>query len=154
MKKQNTTKCRPLDRSRWDKTDVMLVVCGGVQVVPKCLDQLKIKVDDCEVSVPTLVVSEQRVLLILGTNVIKNVLIQLRQYTNYCHAVNRPESTEVPELNRLNSSLTCCLVSTDGEVMRCQKSLELRNWYSCHATAKAGTPSMGQITSQVPCFRG
>lgn len=103
------------------QANIMLIGCGGVRVTPKCIYQLKMRVYEYEVSVPTLVVTGQRDDLILGTNVLKFILSQFKQRPTYWRVVNRPES--------LSSSLMYFLVLTDGEVMRCLTSLARPNWF-------------------------
>ncbi len=88
------------------QANVMLVGCGGVQVVPKCMYQLKMRVYEYEVSVPTLVVTGQRDELILGTNVLKFILSQFKQNPTYWHVVNRPESTEEAEVEQFLNMLS------------------------------------------------
>ncbi len=88
------------------QANVMLVGCGGVQVVPKCMYQLKMRVYEYEVSVPTLVVTGQRDKLILGTNVLKFILSQFKQNPTYWRVVNRPESTEEAEVEQFLNMLS------------------------------------------------
>ncbi|XP_062852675.1 retrovirus-related Pol polyprotein from transposon 297 [Trichomycterus rosablanca] len=73
-------------------TDITLVGCGGVKVQPKCIYQLKMKVYGYTVSVPTLVVPGQKDQLILGTNVIKYIIGQLKQSPVYWRVMNMPEA--------------------------------------------------------------
>lgn len=74
------------------QTNIMLVGCGGVQVAPKCTYQLKMRVYEYKVSVPTLVITGQWDRLILGTNVLKFILSQFKQNPSYwpvgqaCHS--------------------------------------------------------------------
>lgn len=68
--------------------DMLLVVCGGVRVKPKCIHQLKMCVYGCKVIVPTLVVPGQKDQLIVGTNVIKYVMSQLKQSQSYWRVMN------------------------------------------------------------------
>ncbi|KAL1255089.1 hypothetical protein QQF64_013150 [Cirrhinus molitorella] len=82
------------------QANVMLVGCGGIQVAPKCMYQLKMRVYEYKVSVPTLVVTGQRDELILGTNVLKFILSQLKQNPTYWRVVNKPESTQDAEIEQ------------------------------------------------------
>lgn len=88
------------------QANVMLVGCGGVQVAPKCMYQLTIRVYEYVVSVPTMVVKGQRDELILGTNVLKFILSQLKQNPTYWRVMNRPESTQDAEIEQLLNILS------------------------------------------------
>lgn len=85
--------------------DVLLVGCGGVKVKPKATHQLKMDVYGQLVSVPTLVVPGQRDQLILGTNVIKYLLTQLRKTPSYWKVMNYPETTGEPEIEQFLNML-------------------------------------------------
>uniref|UniRef100_A0A3B3HTT0 Gypsy retrotransposon integrase-like protein 1 n=1 Tax=Oryzias latipes TaxID=8090 RepID=A0A3B3HTT0_ORYLA len=78
--------------------DVVLVGCGGVKVKPKCIYDLKMEVYGCTFQVPTLVVPGQRDQMILGTNVIKHLLKHFKQSPQFWQVLNKPESTDVPEI--------------------------------------------------------
>lgn len=86
--------------------DVILIGCGGVKVRPKGVYQLKMDVYGKLVSVPTLVVSGQRDQLILGTNVIKFILTQLKQTSGYWNVMNRPETSGEPEIEQFLNMLS------------------------------------------------
>lgn len=88
------------------QANVMLVGCGGVQVAPKCMYQLTIRVYEYVVSVPTMVVKGQRDELILGTNVLKFILSQLKQNPTYWRVMNRPESTQDAEIEQFLNILS------------------------------------------------
>uniref|UniRef100_A0A8C2FH10 Gypsy retrotransposon integrase-like protein 1 n=1 Tax=Cyprinus carpio TaxID=7962 RepID=A0A8C2FH10_CYPCA len=88
------------------QANIMLIGCGGVQVTPKCIYQLKMRVYEYEVSVPTLVVTGQREDLILGTNVLKFILSQFKQRPTYWRVVNRPESTKDAEVEQFLNVLS------------------------------------------------
>ncbi|KAL1259042.1 hypothetical protein QQF64_009619 [Cirrhinus molitorella] len=63
--------------------DILLVGCGGIKVRPRRMYQLKMDVYGKLVSVPTLVVPDQKDQLILGTNVIKFLLTQIKQDSGF-----------------------------------------------------------------------
>ncbi len=88
------------------QANVMLVGCGRVQVVPKGMYQLKMRLYEYEVSVPTLVVTGQRDELILGTNVLKFILRQFKQNPTYWRVVNRPKSTEEADIEQFLNMLS------------------------------------------------
>ncbi|KAL7870669.1 hypothetical protein SRHO_G00081660 [Serrasalmus rhombeus] len=88
------------------RTDITLVGCGGVKVQPKCMYQLKMKVYGHVISVPTLVVPGQQEHLILGTNVIKYLVGQLKQTPTYWHVVNKPGTTNELEVEQFLDMLS------------------------------------------------
>lgn len=78
--------------------DVVLVGCGGLRVKPKSAFEVEMEVYGCKMLVPTLVVQGQHDDVILGANVIKHVLRQLKQCDSYWQAVSsspdNPESLQ------------------------------------------------------------
>lgn len=58
------------------------------------------------VSVPTLVVPGQRDQLILGTNVFKFILTQLKQTSGYWNVMNRPDTSGEPEIEQFLNMLS------------------------------------------------
>lgn len=86
--------------------DILLVGCGGVKVKPRGMYQLKMDVYGKLVSVPTLVVPGQKDQLILGTNVIKFLLSQIKQDSGYWNVMNRPETTGEPEIKQFLNMLS------------------------------------------------
>lgn len=80
------------------RTDIVLVGCGGVQVKPKSICELKMEVYDCTFRVPALVVPGQKDQLILGTNVIKHLLRHFRLSPHFWQVLSKPESAEAPEI--------------------------------------------------------
>ncbi|KAL0189825.1 hypothetical protein M9458_016924, partial [Cirrhinus mrigala] len=87
-------------------TNILLVGCGGVKIKPRGMYQLKMDVYGKSVSVPTLVVPEQKDQLILGTNVIKFLLTQMKQDSGYWNVMNRPETTGEPEIEQFLNMLS------------------------------------------------
>ena len=87
-------------------TDIVLVGCGGMQVTPKCVFQLEMSVYGQEVSVPTLIVPGQHDQLILGSNVIKHLICQLKQTLSYWRVMNKPESTDDSEVEHFLNMLS------------------------------------------------
>lgn len=85
---------------------VLLIGCGGVKVKPKATHQLKIDVYGQLVSIPTVVVPGQRDQLILGTNVIKYLLTQLKKTPSYWNVMNRPETTGEPDIEQFLNMLS------------------------------------------------
>ena len=87
-------------------TNVMLVGCGGIQVSPKCIYNLKMEVYGCTFSVPALVVSGQKDQVILGTNVIKHLIKQFKQSPQFWQVLSKPESVDAPEIMQFLSMLS------------------------------------------------
>ncbi|RXN37938.1 Retrovirus-related Pol polyprotein from transposon 412 [Labeo rohita] len=87
-------------------TNILLIGCGGVKIKPRGMHQLKMDVYGKSVSVPTLVVPEQKDQLILGTNVIKFLLTQMKQDSGYWNVMNRPETTGEPEIEQFLNMLS------------------------------------------------
>ena len=87
-------------------TDIVLVGCGGVQVTPKCVFQLEISIYGQGVSVPTLIVPGQHDQLILGSNVIKHLIHQFKLTPSYWRVMNKPESTDDPEVEHFLNMLS------------------------------------------------
>lgn len=79
-------------------TDIVLVGCGGIQVKPKCIHDLRMEVYGCTFTVPALVVPGQKDQLILGTNVIKHLLKHFKQSPHFWQVLSKPESTGAPEI--------------------------------------------------------
>uniref|UniRef100_H3A9W5 Gypsy retrotransposon integrase-like protein 1 n=1 Tax=Latimeria chalumnae TaxID=7897 RepID=H3A9W5_LATCH len=78
------------DQSQTD-TDIVLVGCRGNHVHPKCAYDIEMEVYGHRLIVPTLVVHEQCDELILGTNVIKHILHQFKQYNSYWRTMSKPD---------------------------------------------------------------
>lgn len=87
-------------------TDIVLVGCGGVQVRPKCIHQLKLNIYGQEVSVPTLVVPGQRDQMIVGTNVLKHLLRQVKQSPSYWRVMDKSDSSGEPSIEQFLSMLS------------------------------------------------
>lgn len=89
-----------------DRNDIILVGCGGVQVKPKCIHELKMEVYGCSFIVPALVVPGQKDQLILGTNVIKHLLNQFKHSPHFWQVMSKPESAQTPEVIKFLSMLS------------------------------------------------
>lgn len=86
--------------------DIVLVGCGGVQVRPKCIYQLKLSIYGQEVSVPTLVVPGQHDQMIIGTNVLKHLLRQFKKDPSYWRVMNRSDSSDDQNIEQFLSMLS------------------------------------------------
>ncbi|KAF0038026.1 hypothetical protein F2P81_010900 [Scophthalmus maximus] len=87
-----------LSESTQTKKDIVLVGCGGVKVQPKCIYQLKLRIYEQELIVPTLVVPSQRDQMIVDTNVLNYLLDQLKQDPSYWCVMNKASSPVPGEL--------------------------------------------------------
>lgn len=62
---------------------IILVGCGGQRVSPKCMYVMKLDLYGVKCMVPVLVVAGQKDDIIIGTNMLKYVLSQLKNDVNY-----------------------------------------------------------------------
>ncbi|KAL7865118.1 hypothetical protein SRHO_G00103650 [Serrasalmus rhombeus] len=85
---------------------ITLVGCGGAQVQPKCIYEIEMEVYGHAVTVPTLVVPGQRDQMILGTNVIKHILSQLKKTPSYWRVLSQPESSGESEIEQFLNMLS------------------------------------------------
>lgn len=58
--------------------------CGGARTNPLGACKLDIYVYGCHVTVPTLVIEDQGDDVILGSNLLKNLILQLKRVANKC----------------------------------------------------------------------
>ncbi len=80
-------------------TDVVLVGCGGTRTNPLGVCELDLNVYGCHVTVPTLVVKGQGDDLILGSNLLKHLILQLRSSELLISASER--ECDINEKNKL-----------------------------------------------------
>ncbi len=80
-------------------TDVVLVGCGGTRTNPLGVCELDLNVYGCHVTVPTLVVKGQGDDLILGSNLLKHLILQLRSSELLISASER--ECDIDEKNKL-----------------------------------------------------
>ncbi len=80
-------------------TDVVLVGCGGTRTNPLGVCELDLNVYGCHVTVPTLVVTGQGDDLILGSNLLKHLILQLRSSELLISASER--ECDINEKNKL-----------------------------------------------------
>ncbi|CDQ95192.1 unnamed protein product [Oncorhynchus mykiss] len=79
-------------------TELVLVGCGGKKTSTKCFYDLEMQIYGIDVKVPTLVVPGQRDDLILGSNVIKHLLHEMKGTDEYWKLVNNMDGqTHSPE---------------------------------------------------------
>lgn len=115
------------------RPDIVLVGCGGVSIQPESIYQLEIEVYGHTVSVPTLVVPGQRDEMILGTNVIKYIISQMKSTHGYWRVLNRPES------------------SGNEEIMQFLDMLSgLHRWKGTEMPSKIGTAKLTQAVVLCP----
>ncbi|KAL7880623.1 hypothetical protein SRHO_G00028770 [Serrasalmus rhombeus] len=77
--------------------EIVLVGCGGKLTKPKCVYEVELKVYGESCLVPVLVVPGQKDELILGTNVIKFLMHQMKVSGDYWRLISRGGSTVVVE---------------------------------------------------------
>lgn len=68
--------------------EIVLIGCGGTQSKPKCMYEIEMKLCGESCIVPVLVVSGQRDDLIIGTNVIRFLMHQLKVTSDYWRLVS------------------------------------------------------------------
>ncbi|XP_041654997.1 uncharacterized protein LOC121517360 [Cheilinus undulatus] len=90
------------------KERIVLVGCGGLQVSPKCMYDIELTLYGVKCMVPVLVVTGQRDDIIIGTNMLKYVLHQLKKDDNYWKLIscNVQESSESEQFLEMMSSLS------------------------------------------------
>lgn len=114
-----------------EPTDIVFVGCGGVRVKPTSVVDLDIEVYGCKLSVPTFVVQNQQVDLIVGSNVIRHLISQFKKDTSYWEAVSTTSSGN-QELEQFLSLLSGLERWSDEEVpdkvgtVRCNKAVSLQ----------------------------
>lgn len=86
--------------------NIVLVGCGGVKVQPKCIYQLKLSVYGQEMNMPTLVVPGQRDQMIIGSNVIKHLLRQIKKDPSYWCVMNKADSSGESSIEQFLSMLS------------------------------------------------
>lgn len=91
LKEHALPKPKPLEQ------DIVLVGCGGKLTKPKCMYEVELKVYGQSCIVPVLVVAGQRDDLIIGTNVIKFLMHQLKGSEDYWRLISSCSSVTSPE---------------------------------------------------------
>ncbi|RXN14312.1 interleukin-1 receptor accessory -like 1-A isoform X3 [Labeo rohita] len=85
------------DMTSQSAQDVVIVGCGGHRVTPTAVYDLKATVYGCSMIIPALVVLGQTEEMILGTNVIKRLLTQLRETNGYWKLMSKSGNNENDE---------------------------------------------------------
>ncbi len=85
------------DMTSQSAQDIVIVGCGGHQVTPTAVYDLKATVYGCHMIIPSLVVPGQTEEMILGTNVIKRLLMQLRETDGYWKLMAKSSNDESAE---------------------------------------------------------
>lgn len=78
-------------------TSVILIGCGGTRTSPVGVCELQMKVLDCCISVPTLIVEGQSDDLILGSNVIKHLIRVLKRSLNFWEKISLSDKPAAEE---------------------------------------------------------
>lgn len=85
------------DMTSQSAEDIVIVGCGGHRVAPTAVYDLKATVYGCSMIIPALVVPGQTEEMILGTNVIKRLLMQLRETDGYWRLMSKSSNNESDE---------------------------------------------------------
>lgn len=91
------------DMTSQSAQDIVIVGCGGHQVTPTAVYDLKATVYGCSMTIPALVVPGQTEEMILGTNVIKRLLMQVRETDGYWRLMVKSSNNEDDECSRFLS---------------------------------------------------
>lgn len=111
---------------------IILVGCGGVQVSPKGMYDMELSPYGMRCTVPVLVVPGQKDEIIVGTNMLKCVLCQLKNDNNYWRLISRNtrESSECEQFLEMMASLT--------------------RWRGADVPEKVGTVKLTQAVTLLP----
>lgn len=115
------------------RPDIILVGCGGVNVQPESICHLEIEVYGYVVNVPMLVVPGQRDEMILGTNVIKYIVSQMKNVQGYWHVLSHPESSGNDDIAQFLNMLS-----------------GLHRWKGTEMPTKVGTAKLTQAVVLCP----
>ncbi|KAJ8341924.1 hypothetical protein SKAU_G00342150 [Synaphobranchus kaupii] len=86
-----------LSESKPIETQVVLIGCGGKQTKPKCAYEVELQVYGVKCVVPVLVVPGQHDDLILGTNVLKHIMHQMKNSDEYWRLISNGSPQSSPE---------------------------------------------------------
>lgn len=96
-----------LDRDILSSSDIVLVGCGGKQTTPDGVCNLKLEVYGVSFIVPVLIVRGQKDPIILGTNVLKPLISQMKHTDQFWKVVKRPDSIVQSENGQFLRMLSC-----------------------------------------------
>ncbi|KAJ8373700.1 hypothetical protein SKAU_G00042800 [Synaphobranchus kaupii] len=105
-----------LSEEKQSTEQVILVGCGGQKARPKCMYEVKLKVYGVTCIVPVLVVPGQHDDLILGTNVIKHIMHQVKSSDEYWRLICQGSPQSSPESEHFLEMMTS-LTRWRGEEM-------------------------------------
>lgn len=86
-----------LDQELFAPSDIILVGCGGKQTCPEGICNLELKVYGFSFSVPVLIVSGQVDQLIIGTNVLKPLIREMKSNEGFWKVLDKPDQTNQSE---------------------------------------------------------
>lgn len=95
-----------LPEKQHSEEDIILVGCGGLQTRPEGFYDLEMQIFGVSFVVPTLVVPGQLVDLIVGSNVIKHLLHDLKSDNSYWDLASRREHQSDPGIEHFLSMFT------------------------------------------------
>uniref|UniRef100_A0A3B1IUQ7 Gypsy retrotransposon integrase-like protein 1 n=1 Tax=Astyanax mexicanus TaxID=7994 RepID=A0A3B1IUQ7_ASTMX len=112
---------------------VILVGCGGQQVQPKCMYEVKLSLYGIKCMVPILVVPGQNDDIIIGTNVLKHVMHQMKIDSDYWKLVSREDTQKSAECEQFLEMMSC-----------------LTRWRGEKVPDKVGTAKLTQAVTLLP----
>lgn len=86
-----------LDQELFPPSDIVLVGCGGKQTSPEGVCHLKLDVYGFSFSVPVLIVSGQVDQLIIGTNVLKPLIREMKSNEGFWRVLDKPDQSSHSE---------------------------------------------------------
>ncbi|KAG1933867.1 interleukin-1 receptor accessory protein-like 1-A [Pimephales promelas] len=86
-----------LDQEISSPSDIVLVGCGGKQTCPEGMCDLKMEVYGFSFSVPVLIVSGQVDQLIIGTNVLKPLIREMKSNEGFWRVLDKPDQSNPSE---------------------------------------------------------
>lgn len=96
-----------LDQDILSSSDIVLVGCGGKQTTPDGMCNLKLEVYGVSFTVLVLIVRGQKDPIILGTNVLKPLISQMKHTDQFWKVVKRPDLTVQSENGQFLRMLSC-----------------------------------------------
>lgn len=123
-----------LPEKQHPKENIVLIGCGGLQTRPEgFFIELEMQLYGTRCVVPTLVVPGQQDDLILGSNVIKQVIRVLKGDNDYWNMASRPEHQSDPNVEQFLSMLT-----------------NVERWRGSEIPDKIGTVKLAQAVILLP----
>lgn len=122
-----------LPEKQHSKENIVLIGCGGRQTQPEGFYELKLQIYGTCCIVPTLVVSSQPDDLIIGSNVIKHLMHDLKNDSQYWDILSRYQHKSNPEIDHFLSMFT-----------------SVEQWKGQEIPEKVGTVKLTQAVTLLP----